>query len=171
MVYFAGERQASIRDRITAWAMRNGKLLTPQTLPVLVLNRPLNLMRPRPGELQELADEIQAVIEKHKLPPLIAMFCDTVHSLSPGSKEDAQSFGWMIGNARELRELVPAPHLPALIYVHHSGKDEDQGPRGSNSLPAGMNLSAGISVVQSKWRTSRSTRTTTCRTGPRSSRS
>ena len=92
------------------------------------------------------------MIAKHELPPVIAMFCDTVHSLSPGSKEDAQSFGWMIGNARELRELVPAPHLPALTYVHHCGKNEDQGPRGSNSLPAGMNLSAGISVVQSKWR-------------------
>ena len=49
VVYFAGERQQSIRDRITAWAMRNGKQLTPQTLPVLVLNRPLNLMRPQPA--------------------------------------------------------------------------------------------------------------------------
>ena len=57
----------------------------------------------------------------------------------------------MIGNARELRERVPArPAGPDL--VHHCGKSEDAGPRSSDSLPAGINLSAGISVVQSKWR-------------------
>jgi hypothetical protein len=152
VVYLAGERQASIRDRITAWRIRNGKVRVEP--PVLVLNQPLNLMRPRPGELVELAEMIQGIVAEHELPPVVAMVADTIHSLSPGSKEDAQSFGWLIANVRELRELVqrPGQPLPAVIYVHHSGKNEDNGPRGSNSLPAGMNLSLGISVVQGKWR-------------------
>ena len=152
VVYLVGERQQSVRDRILAWAIRNGKKLP--ELPVLALNRQLNLMRPKSGELQELADEILGIVDRHKLPPVIALIPDTIHSLSPGSKEDAQSFGWVIGNARELRELVKVPDspLPALAYTHHTGKDEELGPRGSNSLPAGLNLSIGCRTVQNKWR-------------------
>ena len=102
VVYLVGERQQSVRDRILAWAIRNGKKLP--ELPVLALNRQLNRMRPKSGELQELADEILGIVDRHKLPPVIALVPDTIHSLSPGSKEDAQSFGWVIGNTDGLRQ-------------------------------------------------------------------
>jgi hypothetical protein len=83
---------------------------------------------------------------------VIAIVADTVHSLSPGSKEDNHSFGVLLGQCRRLRDAVGQDQAPALCYVHHTGKDEDRGPRGGNSLTAAVSLSIAIGVRLQKYR-------------------
>jgi hypothetical protein len=149
VVYLAGERKLSVQNRIRAWALRNGKRL--EDLPVLVLDRPLNLLRQDDAERDAMAAQIQAACERIGL-PVLAMVSDTVHALSPGSKEDSQSFGILLDQVRRLREAIAQRDPVSLIYCHHTGKDEDRGPRGGNALPAGMSLSMSISVRLEKFR-------------------
>ena len=149
VVYLAGERKISVQNRIRAWALRNGKRL--EDLPVMVLDRPLNLLRPDDVERETIAAEIQAASAERQL-TVVAIVSDTVHSLSPGSKEDAHSFGVLMDQVRRMRDAIAQAEPIALIYVHHTGKDEDRGPRGGNALPAGMSLSIAISVRLEKYR-------------------
>jgi hypothetical protein len=147
VLYLAGERQVSVQQRIRAWAVRNGKELA--ELPVPVLDQPLNLLRFDEPDLEGLADAIKYVCATFKV-QLRAIVADTLHSLTPGSKEDAHSFGLVLYNIRKLRDR--AQQDAALIYCHHTGKEEDRGPRDSNSLTAGMSLSMAITVRQQKYR-------------------
>jgi hypothetical protein len=149
VVYLAGERKLSVQNRIRAWALRNGRRV--EDLPVLVLDRPLNLLRQDDAERDAVAAQIQAACERIGLPS-VAMVADTIHSLSPGSKEDSHSFGLLLDQVRRLQESIAQPDPVALIYCHHTGKDEDRGPRGGNALPAGMSLSMSISVRLEKYR-------------------
>jgi Homeodomain-like domain len=77
-----------------------------------------------------------------------------VHSLSPGSKEDNHSFGVLTDQCRRIRDKVAVKDgpPPALGYVHHTGKDEDRGPRGGNSITAAVSLSIAVSVRLQKYR-------------------
>ena len=149
VVYLAGERKISVQNRIRAWATRNGKEL--QKLPILVLDRPLNLLGQDDTEREAMAAQVQAACERLGL-PVVAVISDTVHALSPGSKEDSHSFGILLDKVRRLRESIPQPEPASLIYCHHTGKDEDRGARGGNALPAGMSLSMAISVRLEKYR-------------------
>lgn len=149
VLYLAGERKVSVQNRIRAWAVRNDEQL--QGLPVLVLDRPLNLLRQENAEREAMAAQVQAACQRMGL-PAIALISDTVHALSPGSKEDSQSFGILLDQVRRLRESIAQPEPPSLIYCHHTGKNEDLGPRGGNALPAGMSLSMSISVRLEKYR-------------------
>jgi hypothetical protein len=149
VVYLAGERKLSVQNRIRAWATRNGKQL--EAVPILVLDRPLNLLRPDDDERDAVAAEIQAAAAKLQM-PVVAIISDTIHSLSPGSKEDAYSFGLLLDQVRRLRDAIGQVCPIALLYCHHTGKDEDRGPRGGNALPAGMSLSISIGVRLEKYR-------------------
>jgi hypothetical protein len=149
VAYLAGERKRSIENRIRAWLVRNGK--TARDCPVMVLQQPLNLLAADAAEVAAVAGEITAGAREVKL-PVVAIVLDTIHALSPGSKEDNHSFGLVIDKARRLRATVGQEEPIALVYLHHTGKDEDRGPRGGNSLPAGMSLSMAISVRLDRYR-------------------
>jgi hypothetical protein len=149
VVYLAGERAESIRRRILAWALRYG--VKPEDIPIAVLNTSLNLLSPAADELDRLGEAIRAA-RRITGRDVLATIADTVHSLSPGSKEDNHSFGVLMGQCRKLRDDIGQEVPPALGYVHHTGKDEDRGPRGGNSLTAAVSLSMAISVRLQKYR-------------------
>ena len=149
VIYLAGERSDSIKRRILAWGLRNG--LKRQALPVAVLKTSLNLMSPQDDEVRQLNDAIQAARRIAGM-DAAAIIADTVHSLSPGSKEDNHSFGVLMGQCRQLRDAIGQEVPPALGYVHHTGKDEERGPRGGNSLTAAVSVSMAISVRLGKYR-------------------
>ena len=149
VIYLAGERSESVKRRILAWTLRHG--FKREQMPVAVLKTSLNLMAPGTDELQQLGQAIKAA-RRIVGRDVIAIIADTVHSLSPGSKEDNHSFGVLIGQCRRLRDEIGQEVPPALGYVHHTGKNEDLGPRGGNSLPAAVSLSMAISVRLQKYR-------------------
>jgi AAA domain/Homeodomain-like domain len=149
VLYLAGERSDSIKKRVLAWALRNGK--RPTELPVAVLGTSINLMSPGTDEVDALVSAIQAARRLAGM-DAIAIIGDTVHSLSPGSKEDNHSFGVLTGQCRRIRDALGQGRPPALVYVHHTGKDEDRGPRGGNSLTASVSLSVAIGVRLQKYR-------------------
>jgi hypothetical protein len=149
VIYLAGERSESIKRRILAWAKRNG--VPPANIPVAVLNTSLNLLSPDGDELDRLGEAIRAA-RRITGRDAIAIIADTIHSLSPGSKEDNHSFGVLMGQCRKLRDAIGQNVPPALGYVHHTGKDEERGPRGGNSITAAVSLSMAISVRLEKYR-------------------
>jgi hypothetical protein len=149
VIYLAGEWSRSIKNRTLAWALRNGKQLT--DLPIAVLGTSINLMSPGTDEVDALVTAIQAARRIAGM-DVIAIIGYTVHSLSPGSKEDNHSFGVLTGQCRRIRDALGQDQPPALVYVHHTGKDEDRGPRGGNSLTASVSLSMAISVRLQKYR-------------------
>jgi hypothetical protein len=151
VAYLAGERSTSVKNRVRAWALRNGAELA--NLPIAVLGTSVNLMSPGTDEADALVAAIQAASRIAGLPP-VAIVADTVHSLSPGSKEDNHSFGVLLDQCRRIRDKVAGrgSQPPALGYVHHTGKDEDRGPRGGNSITAAVSLSIAVSVRLEKYR-------------------
>lgn len=60
---------------------------------------------------------------------------DTMHACMAGADENsAKDIGTLLGNARALSACLNA----CVIFVHHTGKDEARGARGSSSIRAGM---------------------------------
>jgi hypothetical protein len=149
VAYLAGERSGSIKNRVLSWALRNGVDL--RDLPVAVLGTSINLMDLGSGESDALVAAIKEASRMVGL-PAVAIIGDTVHSLSPGSREDNHSFGVLTGQCRRIRDALGQERPPALGYVHHTGKDEDKGPRGGNSLTGSVGVQMSISVRLGKYR-------------------
>lgn len=149
VVYLAGERADSIKRRILAWAMRHN--FKPTDISIAVIKTSLNLLSPGADELDRLGEAIMAA-RRITGREVVSTIVDTIHSLSPGSKEDNHSFGVLMGQCRKLRDAIGQAVPSALGYVHHTGKDEDRGPRRGNSITASVSLSIAIGVRRGKYR-------------------
>lgn len=142
-VYIAGEGGASIEARSRAWMLRNGKLTKGHPEPALgVISCAPDLLNGGDdlGELFEDIDafrvEMQAETSAAEPMPIKVIVIDTVHSCTPGSREDAGDMGAMLAKVRLLQERYDC----AVILVHHAGKDSSRGARGSNSLEAAADV-------------------------------
>jgi hypothetical protein len=141
-VYLAGERQWSVQGRVLAWMKRHAVPLSEaEPFPFAVLSCPLDLHQPGSDAFQRLVDDIDRLRQQLGL-SVAAIVADTVHSLTPGGDESNRDFGLLMGRMRDLRQSATGdqPKPPVLAYTHHSGKDEERGPRGGTGLPAAMDL-------------------------------
>lgn len=66
----------------------------------------------------------------------IAIFIDTLSAANSGKENEATDMNVLVNHARWLSDKTGA----IVVIVHHTGKDESKGARGSNALYAGANL-------------------------------
>lgn len=122
VLYIAGEGKGGYRNRVHGWHLKHG--LVPDCAPFRLLPRSVNFMNPE--EVAKLVRTVKAVVGDAKL-----VVVDTVARVLPGAEENAsKEMGLFVAACDAIRETCKV----AVIGVHHSGKDEDRGMRGSSSL-------------------------------------
>lgn len=122
VLYIAGEGKGGYRNRVHGWHQHHG--LVADCAPFRLLPRALNFMTN--DDVAKLVRTIQAVVGDAKL-----VIIDTVARVLPGAEENAsKEMGLFVAACDAVREACGV----AVIGVHHSGKDEDRGMRGSSAL-------------------------------------
>jgi hypothetical protein len=135
VVIFALENPASIRHRVLAACRHRG--IDPAGVPLLVVQGALNLLRPT--EAAEIIKLLTSVSERHG--PVGLVIYDTLAWAMPGGDEDtAKAMTQVMGTLNEVRLATGATQ----ILIHHSGKDESRGSRGSSALPAAVDVEIHI---------------------------
>ena len=121
VLYIAAERYSEVRDRLEAACKKRGVSI-PDNFYLYARPRPLQI-----GESQLILEELAALVQ----PDLIIF--DTFAKMTIGKKENETSeSGPIVENFARIVEAA-GPQCGGLI-VHHSGKDETKGLRGSSAL-------------------------------------
>lgn len=122
VLYIAGEGKGGYRNRVHGWHMRHG--LVADCAPFRLLPRAVNFMVA--DDVAKLVRTVKAAVGHAKL-----VVIDTVSRALPGAEENAsKEMGLFVAACDAIKEACDV----AVIGVHHSGKDEDRGMRGSSSL-------------------------------------
>ena len=100
-------------------------------------------MRDPYADMPDLLAAITASIEDAGI-PLAMVIVDTLNRVMHGGNEnDSSDMGSVISNAKRIEDAFQC----AVMFVHHSGKDETKGSRGHSSLKGAMD--AEISILRS----------------------
>ncbi|HJU20603.1 MAG TPA: AAA family ATPase [Stellaceae bacterium] len=127
-LYIAGEGVAGLKLRVAAWKLRHG--ITEPIAGFRAVPLVVNLM-----DQAEAERLVLSVLDAQKAagfhPKLVV--CDTLARAMPGAEESTKKdMSIAIANADLIRrKLDGATFLP----IHHCGKDEARGMRGSSDLP------------------------------------
>lgn len=122
VLYIAGEGKGGYRNRVHGWHLKHG--LVADCGPFRLLPRAVNFMKP--DEVAKLVRTVKAVVGDARL-----VVVDTVARVLPGAEENAsKEMGLFVAACDAIKDACGV----AVIGVHHSGKDEDRGMRGSTAL-------------------------------------
>jgi hypothetical protein len=133
VLYVAGEGRGGYRNRVRGWHQHNG--LDMDEAPFRLLPVAVNMMDA--ASVARLVRTIQASVQSARL-----VIIDTVARALPGAEENAsKEMGLFVAACAAVQETCKV----AVIGVHHSGKDEERGMRGSSALEG-----AGDCVVHLK---------------------
>ncbi|WEJ11580.1 helicase RepA family protein [Sinorhizobium sp. M103] len=126
VVYIAAEAGTGIKKRIAA---ARDYLNITDDVPFYLITGAPNLGFRGPKDCKALVDSITAANIPKEQGGVGVIIIDTVARVTPGTDENkASEFGAFINNADSIGR-----HFRALVVgVHHSGKDESRGMRGSN---------------------------------------
>lgn len=126
VLYVAGEGVRGIARRIKAWCIKHD--VDPSTLPFRLLPASINLSQ-EPDVKKLIRTAIAQMEDDGECVALVVV--DTVARSIPGLDENsAQEMGLFVAAVEDIKTGVSC-HL---LGVHHSGKDETRGARGSNAL-------------------------------------
>jgi hypothetical protein len=131
VAYVVAEGASGFGDRISAYCIANN--ITPERLPVHVLAAAPNMMLN--ADVKELGEQLK------KLGSLSLIYMDTyARVMGDGNENEAKDTNKVIANCELLHRLTGA----LIVLVHHSGKDETKGARGSGALRAAADVELEI---------------------------
>ncbi len=133
VVYVASEAGSSILKRFVGWR-DHGLGEAAGKIPLAVMTRGpvlLNLV-----DFSKFEEQLQALVTESGLPLLLVIFDTLSRSIPGGDENNAKDMTMAIQSADMLR----AKFNCATIFVHHTGKNKDQGARGHSSLFAAADL-------------------------------
>lgn len=124
VVYVAAENAESTRRRVWAWMQvrRSG------AIPLIAVHTALQA---GPDTAKELAALVAVEEQEFEKPACMIVF-DTLARTIRGDENAAKDMGEYVAVMDQLRDLI---HGHVLV-VHHTGKDESRGARGSSALKA-----------------------------------
>lgn len=123
VLYIAGEGKGGYRNRVRGWHLKHG-ITTDSPANFRLLPRAVNFMNAE--EVAKLVRTVKAVVGDAKL-----VVIDTVARSLPGAEENAsKEMGMFIAACDAIKDACGV----AVLGVHHSGKDEERGMRGSSAL-------------------------------------
>lgn len=133
VVYANGEGHVGLSRRFKAWEIKTGTPIAsvyPTRVPVLFGN---------PDSVRQLSEEMSLLPEKPSL-----LVIDTLARATAGMEENsAKDMGMFIENIDKLKR----DHGCSVLIVHHSGKNADNGARGSSAIKAAMDFELGLLPV------------------------
>lgn len=122
VLYIAGEGKGGYRNRMRGWHLHHG--IEPNGKAFRLLPRAVNFMQPE--EVAKLVRTVKATVGDAKL-----VVIDTVARSLPGAEENAsKEMGLFVAACDAIKTECGV----CVIGIHHSGKDEDRGMRGSTAL-------------------------------------
>lgn len=130
VVYIAAEGAVGFRKRIAAYRDVNG--LDDANLPFFLISAVPNLGI-ESGDLDRLRESIEA---QRLEEPLRLIVIDTLAQVLHGAEENGVGMMALIGNANALTQHFRC----AVLVIHHSGKNSENGSRGHSSLPAAADV-------------------------------
>lgn len=134
-LYVAAEGAPGIGKRTRAWRIDRNSAA--RAVPFTLMRDPLNLTTEK--EARDFARSVSSA-----LGPLRLIVIDTLNQTAAGADENsAKEMGSYIAGMKRLRDSTGA----AVVVVHHSGKDESKGMRGSTALLGAMDTT--VEVVRS----------------------
>jgi len=132
VLYVSAEGGTAIVKRLQAFAQHHGVAFDDLDFRAVIASS--NLLDQRGID--------QLIVDAQSVPRLALVIIDTAARVMPGSKEDAEDMGRLVGACDAIRNATGA----AVLLVHHTGKDEARGSRGSSVLPAAVD--ANLSVTK-----------------------
>ncbi|WP_069202323.1 AAA family ATPase [Xenorhabdus cabanillasii] len=135
VMYVVGEGGIGVPRRIRAWELVNGQTVENMYL----INTPV--FPASPAEVHELVIAAQQV-EAETGRPVRLIILDTLARCFGGADEnDSKDMGAFVRGCDELKAKTGA----SILVVHHSGKDESKGARGSSAFRAALDVEYKIS--------------------------
>ncbi|MBD2806622.1 AAA family ATPase [Xenorhabdus sp. ZM] len=135
VMYVVGEGGIGVPRRIRAWEIVNGQTVENMYL----INTPV--FPASPAEVHELVIAAQQV-EAETGQPVRLIILDTLARCFGGADEnDSKDMGAFVRGCDELKARTGA----SILVVHHSGKDESKGARGSSAFRAALDVEYKIS--------------------------
>jgi hypothetical protein len=121
VVYVAAEGARGLKRRIHAYKMKSPELYRAAIENIILLPVAPNL-----------SDEIdaKALVEAFGIETKVWIFDTLARTIGGGDENTSKDMGIYVANAGEVRQATGG-HV---MVVHHSGKDQSRGARGSNSL-------------------------------------
>ncbi|MCC8378819.1 AAA family ATPase [Xenorhabdus sp. PB30.3] len=130
VLYVVGEGGIGVPRRIKAWEIVNGQAVENMYL----INTPI--FPASPAEVHELVIAARQV-ETETGHPVRLIILDTLARCFGGADEnDSKDMGAFVRGCDELKAKTGA----SILVVHHSGKDESKGARGSSALRAALDV-------------------------------
>ncbi|WP_319927851.1 helicase RepA family protein, partial [Xenorhabdus littoralis] len=130
VLYVVGEGGSGVPQRIKAWEIVNGQTVENMYL----INTPV--FPASPAEVHELVIAAQQV-ESETGQPMRLIILDTLARCFGGADEnDSKDMGAFVRGCDELKAKTGA----SILVVHHSGKDESKGARGSSAFRAALDV-------------------------------
>lgn len=124
VIYVAAENYVSTERRVWAWCQRHGV----EGPPLAVVETGVVMSNGDVDALARLAKEVAALFGC----PVRLIVVDTLARTMHGNENETEAMGAYVACAEALKERVGA-HV---MIVHHTGKDEARGARGSSALKA-----------------------------------
>jgi len=144
-MYVAAESARSAKLHFLAWREENLSESREVRIPLAIIERSPDLLNR--VDVEALIETLQKICRETGL-PLMAVAFDTLARATPGSKEDAEDFGEVVGAADRIIHETGA----AVLLVHHSGKDFTKGTRGHSSLSGAadviLSVADGVLTVE-----------------------
>ena len=133
VVYVAAEAGTSILKRFIAWRDNQLGEARPK-VPLAILTRGPNLI----GDVdrEKLIFQLKNLIAQSGLPLGLVIFDTLSRSMHGGDENKAEDMTRVIAAADAIRDDFGA----ATLFVHHTGKDQTNGPRGHSALFAAADL-------------------------------
>ena len=121
VIYIAAEGFGGLKLRVSALLLHSEYDVKTECA---FLNRPINFLEP---------DEVQAlikVIQEARLEPALIIVDTLARSFVGGDENSAQEMGRFIDGVETVKRETGA----AVLVIHHTGKNEQRGARGSSAL-------------------------------------
>jgi hypothetical protein len=137
VIYCVLEGGIGFRNRVAAWKEKTG--LDDQTLPFAVVPVQLNLLDPA-ADTDRLIAAIQLAAERIGIPVGLVIIDTLARALAGGNENGPEDMGLLVANMDRIRAKTDA----AIMFIHHSGKDQAKGARGHSSLQAAIDTEIEI---------------------------
>jgi len=134
VLYVVGEGGVGVPRRIRAWEQATGR--TADNL--WLVNRPVFPVRP--SEVDEVLLAVKEVEEKSGIPVGLVVIDTLARCFGGNDENDARDMGAFIEGCDTIKQKTGA----TVLVVHHSGKDEAKGARGSSSLRAALDVEFNV---------------------------
>jgi len=131
VLYCVLEGGVGFRNRVAAWKEEHG--VGDDNLPFAVVPSQLNLLQPE-ADTAPLIAAIRLASEQMGQPVVLVIIDTLARAMAGGNENAPDDMGRLVMNMDRIRAETGA----AVMFVHHTGKDQSRGARGHSSLQAAI---------------------------------